>query len=120
MSAVGGRPDASQRASTSASDPKRTSGAKVATRVCLARPLRKACQGVAASFARQFARGVGGPRCQSAAGRGWVQDMVADYQPASAEGGFLGIGGVQVSDAEKTTLADISKALGRTPQFVLG
>jgi hypothetical protein len=31
---------------------------------------------------------------------------------ASAEGGFLGIGGVQVSDAEKATLGDISKALG--------
>ena len=31
---------------------------------------------------------------------------------ASAEGGFLGIGGVQVSDAEKATLADIGKALG--------
>jgi hypothetical protein len=31
---------------------------------------------------------------------------------ASAEGGFLGIGGVQVSEAEKATLGDISKALG--------
>ena len=31
---------------------------------------------------------------------------------ASSEGGFLGIGGVQVSDAEKTTLGDIAKALG--------
>jgi hypothetical protein len=31
---------------------------------------------------------------------------------ASSEGGFLDIGGVQVSDAEKATLADISKALG--------
>jgi hypothetical protein len=30
---------------------------------------------------------------------------------ASSEGGFLGLGGVQVSDAEKATLADISKAL---------
>jgi len=30
---------------------------------------------------------------------------------ASAEGGFLGMGGVQVTDAEKATLADISKAL---------
>jgi len=33
---------------------------------------------------------------------------------ASVEGGFLGIGGVQVSDAEKATLADIAKALGTT------
>ena len=31
---------------------------------------------------------------------------------ASKEGGFLGFGGVPVSDAEKATLADISKALG--------
>ena len=31
---------------------------------------------------------------------------------ASKEGGFLGIGGVQVSDAEKATLGDIAKALG--------
>jgi hypothetical protein len=31
---------------------------------------------------------------------------------ASAESGFLGIGGVHVSDAEKATLADIAKALG--------
>ena len=30
---------------------------------------------------------------------------------ASKEGSFLGVGGVQVSDAEKATLADISKAL---------
>jgi hypothetical protein len=31
---------------------------------------------------------------------------------ASKEGGLMGFGGVQVSDAEKATLADISKALG--------
>jgi hypothetical protein len=31
---------------------------------------------------------------------------------ASSEGGFLGIGGVQVSDAEKATFGDIAKALG--------
>ena len=31
---------------------------------------------------------------------------------ASMEGGFLGFGGVQVSDAEKATLADIAEALG--------
>jgi len=33
---------------------------------------------------------------------------------ASMEGGFLGFGGVQVSEAEKATLADIAKALGTT------
>jgi hypothetical protein len=31
---------------------------------------------------------------------------------ASLEGGFLGLGGVKVSDAEKATLGDIAKALG--------
>jgi hypothetical protein len=31
---------------------------------------------------------------------------------AASEGGFLGIGGVQVSEAEKATLAEISNALG--------
>lgn len=31
---------------------------------------------------------------------------------ASVEGGFLGFGGVKVSDAEKATLGDIAKALG--------
>jgi len=30
---------------------------------------------------------------------------------ASKEGGFLGFGGIRVSDAEKATLADINKAL---------
>jgi len=33
---------------------------------------------------------------------------------ASMEGGLLGFGGVQVSEAEKATLADIAKALGAT------
>jgi hypothetical protein len=33
---------------------------------------------------------------------------------AAKEGGVLGFGGVPVSDAEKATLADISKALGTT------
>jgi hypothetical protein len=33
---------------------------------------------------------------------------------ASTEGGFLGLGGVRVSDAENATLADIAKALDTT------
>ena len=33
---------------------------------------------------------------------------------ACVEGGFLGFGGVLVSDAEKATLADVEKALGTT------
>jgi hypothetical protein len=38
-----------------------------------------------------------------------VSKLVAD---ASTEGGFLGFGGVEVSDAEKATLSEISTALG--------
>ncbi len=44
--------------------------------------------------------------------KAWLQAISKNVSEASSEGGFLGIGGVQVSDAEKATLADISKALG--------
>ena len=50
---------------------------------------------------------------QDAAGfKAWLEVIGQNVAEASSEGGFLGIGGVQVSDAEKATLADISKALG--------
>ena len=42
----------------------------------------------------------------------WLRGISQKVAEAASEGGFLGIGGVQVSDAEKATLADISKALG--------
>jgi hypothetical protein len=48
----------------------------------------------------------------AAAFKGWLRSISQKVAEASAEGGFLGIGGVQVSDAEKATLADIAKALG--------
>jgi hypothetical protein len=48
----------------------------------------------------------------AAAFKAWLQTISQKVAEASAEGGFLGVGGVQVSDAEKATLADISKALG--------
>jgi hypothetical protein len=44
----------------------------------------------------------------------WLRAISQKVAEASAEGGFLGFGGVQVSDAEKATLADIGKALGIT------
>ena len=44
--------------------------------------------------------------------KAWLSGISQKVAEASAEGGFLGIGGVQVSDAEKATLADIGKALG--------
>ena len=43
--------------------------------------------------------------------KGWLQSIAQHVAEAAKEGGFLGFGGVQVSDAEKATLADISKAL---------
>jgi hypothetical protein len=50
---------------------------------------------------------------QDAAGfKTWLRAISQNVADASAEGGFLGIGGVKVSEAEKATLAEISKALG--------
>lgn len=48
----------------------------------------------------------------AAAVKAWLQGISQRVAEASKEGSFLGFGGVQVSDAEKATLADISKALG--------
>jgi hypothetical protein len=50
----------------------------------------------------------------SAAFKAWLGRISQKVAEASKEGGVLGFGGVQVSDAEKATLADISKALGAT------
>jgi hypothetical protein len=44
----------------------------------------------------------------------WLRGISQKVAEASAEGGFLGVEGVQVSDTEKTTLADIAKVLGVT------
>ena len=48
----------------------------------------------------------------AAAFKTWLRAISQNVAEASSEGGFLGVGGVKVSDAEKATLADISKALG--------
>jgi hypothetical protein len=50
----------------------------------------------------------------AAAFKGWLRDISQHIAEASKEGGFLGIGGVLVSDAEKATLTEISSALGLT------
>ena len=42
----------------------------------------------------------------------WLLQISNSVAEASKEGGFLGFGGVDVSDAEKSTLAEISAALG--------
>ena len=42
---------------------------------------------------------------------GWLRDIAQKAAESGTEGGFLGFGGVAVSDAEKATLADILTAL---------
>jgi hypothetical protein len=49
---------------------------------------------------------------EAATFKGWLRDISQHVAEASKEGGFLGIGGVLVSDAEKATLTEISSALG--------
>jgi hypothetical protein len=47
----------------------------------------------------------------AAAFKTWLIGVSKSVAAASAEGGFLGFGGVDVSDAEKATLAEIASAL---------
>jgi hypothetical protein len=47
----------------------------------------------------------------AAAFKNWLRQISQSVAEAATEGGFLGIGGVAVSDAEKATLAEISGAL---------
>jgi hypothetical protein len=44
--------------------------------------------------------------------KAWLQDVARKAAEAGTEGGFMGFGGVAVSDAERATLAEISSALG--------
>jgi hypothetical protein len=46
-----------------------------------------------------------------AAFKAWLTQISQSVAEASKEGGFLGFGGVQVSDAEKATLAEVASAL---------
>ena len=49
----------------------------------------------------------------AAAFKDWLRQISQSTAEAASEGGGLfGIGGVQVSDAEKATLTEISTALG--------
>ena len=47
----------------------------------------------------------------AAAVKAWLRQVSHNVAEASKEGGFLGFGGVQVSDAEKATLTEIDAAL---------
>lgn len=44
--------------------------------------------------------------------RAWLLGLAEQVAAASKEGGFLGIGGTEVSAAERATLADLAEALG--------
>lgn len=50
----------------------------------------------------------------AAAFKAWLQQVAQKAAEAGTEGGFLGFGGVAVSDAERATLAEISAALGNS------
>jgi hypothetical protein len=50
----------------------------------------------------------------AAAFKAWLRGISQVVAEAAVEGGFFGLRGVRVSDAEKATLADIAKALGTT------
>jgi hypothetical protein len=50
----------------------------------------------------------------AAAFKAWLQSISQHVAEAANEGGFLGFGGVQVSDAETATLAEIATAMSRT------
>jgi len=49
---------------------------------------------------------------EAAAFKAWLWSVAQKSAEAGKEGGFLGFGGVAVSDAEKATLAEIATALG--------
>jgi hypothetical protein len=49
---------------------------------------------------------------EAAAFKSWLWSVAQKSAEAGKEGGFLGFGGVAVSDAEKATLAEIATALG--------
>lgn len=42
----------------------------------------------------------------------WLRHIAENAAEAATEGGFMGFGGTRVSEAEKATLAEVSKALG--------
>jgi hypothetical protein len=48
----------------------------------------------------------------AAAFKAWLTQIGQGVAEAAKEGGFLGFGGIQVSEAEKATLAEIATALG--------
>lgn len=52
---------------------------------------------------------------EAAGFKSWLQGVAQKAAEAGQEGGFLGFGGVAVSEAEKATLDEIAVALGVSP-----
>jgi hypothetical protein len=50
----------------------------------------------------------------AAAFKVWLQGVAEKVAHSASEGGFLGFGGVKVTDAEKASVAEVAKALGVT------
>jgi hypothetical protein len=46
--------------------------------------------------------------------KGWLKHVAEKVAEASAEGGFLGLGGHPISDAEKASIGEIANTLGVT------
>jgi hypothetical protein len=44
--------------------------------------------------------------------KAWLKHIAEKVAEASTEGGFLGFGGITVTDSEKASIADVVKALG--------
>ena len=44
--------------------------------------------------------------------KAWLKHIAEKVAEASSEGGFLGFGGVRVTEAEKASIAEVAKALG--------
>jgi hypothetical protein len=48
---------------------------------------------------------------EAAGFKSWLKQVAEKVADAASEGGFLGFGGVKVTDAEKASIADVAKAL---------
>ena len=48
----------------------------------------------------------------AAAFKAWLKHVAEKVAEAASEGGFLGYGGVTVTDAEKATITEVARALG--------
>ena len=48
---------------------------------------------------------------EAAGFKAWLKQVAEKVSEAASEGGFLGFGGVKVTDAEKASIADVAQAL---------